>query len=77
MQYKIEIYLKNKLFFATDPDTIQTLDDLLTVFNTFNIKFPEEEGYTLDVSLAVLTFSRAAWMQLTDTRNQVIIVFHN
>jgi hypothetical protein len=77
MHYKIVIYFKNKLFFATNPDTIKTIDDLIGVFNVLNQKFPEQEGYTLDVCLSVLTFSRTAWLGLTNPRSQIIIVFHN
>lgn len=76
MSYKIEIHFNGKLFFATLPDSIKTLNDLIKVFNILSRKFPDEEGYTLEVCVSIFTFTRQAWKVLTDTRNDIIILFH-
>lgn len=74
MEYKINIFFKGKLLFATDPATTKTIDELQKLFNVLNPKFPQEEGYSLDVCLSVLKFSRAAWLGVTNPSSQIIIV---
>ena len=48
--YEINVALNGKHFFATAPRSITTEDKMLRVFKTFKEKFPEREGYSVDVS---------------------------
>jgi hypothetical protein len=69
MLYYIQVYFKGNLLFATDPDTTKCIADLISLFNVLNRKFPDSEGYSLDVCVSVLTFTRRSWQRLIDSEN--------
>ena len=50
MHYEINISLNGRHFFATESRSIQNERELLKVFPVLSEKFPEAEGYTLDVT---------------------------
>ena len=50
MYYEINVSLNGIHFFATDKRSIPTREKLEQVYKVLKEKFPEEEGYKLNVS---------------------------
>lgn len=50
MWYEINVALKGKHFFATDKRSITDRQQLKQVYTAFAAKFPESEGYTMNVT---------------------------
>lgn len=71
MYSKISVYFNGKLFFATRPKSITSIGDLIKVFNVLNRKFPDEEGYTIEVQYSILIFTRENWQALMDFQNKI------
>lgn len=64
MFFKIKVFKNKHLLFATDPDTMRGIRDVAEAFKLLDAKFPESEGYTIDVCMYPLTFPRHSWQRL-------------
>lgn len=49
MYYEINVSLNGRHFFATAPRSIDNLERAQQVYDVFKIKFPESDGYKIDI----------------------------
>jgi len=64
MFYTIKVFKKRQLLFATDPDTLQRVFDVVEAFKELDKRFPESEGFTIEVCTYPFYFSRSSWQRM-------------
>lgn len=61
---KIKVLKNRKPVFSTDPATLHSVFDVVELFKILDAKFPEEEGFTIEVWLYPIRFSRQEWRSI-------------
>lgn len=71
MNSRITVFFKGKKFFATAPKSILSISGLTKVFNVLDNKFPDAEGYTIEVTYCTMLLTRNDWKALIDFQNKI------
>ncbi len=62
---KIKVLKNRKPVVITDPNTMQSVVDVVETFKMLDAKFPDAEGFAIEVWLYPICFSRKEWREIT------------